>query len=133
MKCKWMLIAVSTLLLCGCSVQKNDMEKLRDMEFTVIDEQKLPIELKEYIEEAKTEPFEITYGDEGYLYIAKGYGKKDTSGYSIEVEECFETSNILYVKTVLLGPPKTEKIVEEDTFPYIVLKTEYSEKSVVFE
>ena len=49
------------------------------------------------------------------------------------MEECFETSNILYLKTKLLGPPKTEKIVEEDTFPYIVLKTEYSDKSVVFE
>jgi hypothetical protein len=126
-------MAGCVLFLCGCSVQKNDMKKLRDIEFTVIDEQKLPIELKEYIEEAKAEPFEITYGDEGYLYIAKGYGKKDTSGYSIEVEECFETSNILYLKTKLLGPPKTEKIVEEDTFPYIVLKTEYSDKSVVFE
>lgn len=133
MKCKWMLIAASALLLCGCSFQKNDMEKLRDIDFTVIDEQKLPVELKEYIEEAKAEPFEITYGDDGYLYIVKGYGKKDTSGYSIEVEDCFETSNILYVKTKLNGPPKTEKIVEEDTFPYIVLKTEYSDKSVVFE
>lgn len=133
MKGRWLLIVGCAWLLCGCSVQKNDMEKLRDIEFTVIDEHKLPVELKEYIEEEKRKPFELTYGDEGYLYIAKGYGKKDTSGYSIEVEECFETSNVILMRTNLLGPPKTEKVLKEETFPYIVLKIEYSDKSVVFE
>lgn len=121
------------ILLCGCSIQKDDMEKLRDLEFTVVDEAKLPVELRDYINEEKKEPFEITYGDEGYLYIVKGYGMKDTSGYSIEVEECFETSNIICVRTNLLGPPKGEKIHEEETFPYIVIKIEYSDKSVVYE
>ena len=128
------LILLSCLILmCGCSAQKDDMEKLRDIEFTVIDERKLPVELKEYIDEAKKEPFEITYGDEGYLYIVKGYGTKENSGYSIEVKECFETSNAIYMRTNLLGPPKDEEIQEEKTFPYIVLKIEYSDKSVVFE
>lgn len=130
---KYLVLAGCLFFLCGCSVQKDDMEKIRDIEFTVIDEAKLPVELKDYLEEAKQDPFEITYGDEGYLYIAKGYGKKDTSGYSIEVEECFETSNVICVRTNLLGPPKGEEILEEETFPYIVLKIEYSDKSVVFE
>ena len=121
------------LLLCGCSVQKDDMEKLRDIEFTVVDEMKIPVELKQYIEDEKEEPFEIVYGDEGYLYLAKGYGTKETSGYSIEVKECFETSNIIYMETNLLGPQKKEEIQEEESFPYIVLKIEYSDKSVVFE
>lgn len=131
---KRFLIMIGCLfLMCGCSVQKDDMKKLRDIEFTVIDEAKLPVELKEYIDEAKKEPFEITYGDEGYLYIVKGYGTKATSGYSIEVKECFESSNVICVRTNLLGPPKDEEIQEEETFPYIVLKIEYSDKSVVFE
>lgn len=130
---KILVLIPCMFLLWGCSVQKDDMEKLRDIEFTVIDEEKLPVELKEYIDEAKREPFEITYGDEGYLYIAKGYGTKGTSGYSIEVEECFETSNVISVRTNLLGPPKDEEIEEIETFPHIVLKIEYSDKSVVFE
>jgi len=130
---KILVLMPCVFFLFGCSVQKDDMEKLRDIEFTVIDEEKLPVELKEYIDEVKKEPFEITYGDEGYLYIAKGYGTKETSGYSIEVKECFETTNIICVRTNLLGPPKDEEIHEEETFPYIVLKIEYSDKSVVFE
>lgn len=128
-----LILLMCLLLTCGCSVQKDDMEKLRDIEFTVVDEAKLPIELKQYIDEMKKEVFEITYGDEGYLYIAKGYGTKETSGYSIEVEECFETTNVICVRTNLLGPPKDEEIHEEETFPYIVIKIEYSDKSVVFE
>lgn len=120
-------------LISGCSVQKDDMEKLRDIEFTVIDEHKIPVELKQYIEDEKREAFEITYGDDGYLYIAKGYGTKETSGYSIEVVECFETPNVICVKTNLLGPPKDEEILEAETFPYIVLKMEYSDKNVVFD
>lgn len=139
MRKKWLILMEGIfltgciILMCGCSVQKDDMKKLRDIEFTVIDEHKLPVELGQYIEEEKEEPFEITYGDEGYLYVVKGYGTKETSGYSIEVEECFETSNVIYVKTNLLGPPKDEEILDEETFPYIVLKMEYSDKSVVFE
>ena len=126
------LLAV-TCILCACSMQKDDMEKIRDLEYTVVNEPNIPEELLQHIEEVKEEPFEITYGDDGYLYIAAGYGEKDTSGYSIEVKECFETSNVICVETNLLGPPKEEEIFAQNTYPYIVIKTEYSEKSVVFE
>lgn len=133
MKKNWIIFLGCLFLLCGCSFQKDDMEKVRDIEFTVIDERKLPEELVQYVEEAKEEPFEITYGDEGYLYVVKGYGMQETSGYSIEVKECYESTNVICVKTNLLGPPKDEEIQKEKTYPYIVLKMEYSDKSVVFE
>ena len=133
MKIKWLIIAGSIFMISGCSVQKNDMEKIRDVEFTVMDEQKIPKELKMHIKEVKNEPFEIAYGDEGYLYIAKGYGEKEVSGYSIEVEQCFETEDLICVETNLLGPPKGEDVLEEKTYPYVVIKTEYSEKSIVFQ
>lgn len=130
---EFLILSAVFCVLCACSVQKDDMKKLRDIDYTVTDEHKLPVELKQYIEEVKNEPFEITYGDEGYLYIAKGYGVQKTNGYSIEVEECFETSNVICVRTNLLGPQKDEEIKEQETFPYIVLKIEYSDKSVVYE
>lgn len=133
MKTRWLMILGSILVLCGCSVQKDDMKKIRDVEFTVVDEHKIPEELALHIKEVKNAPFEIVYGDEGYLYIAKGYGKKEVSGYSIEVEECFETKNLICIKTNFLGPPQGEEILEQETCPYIVIKTEYSEKNIVFQ
>lgn len=130
----WCLLAVLCLcLLTGCAMQKDDTEKLREVEFTVVDELDYPEKLREKLEELKAGSFEITYGDQGYLYIAKGYGKQETTGYSVQVKECYETENTICMKTELSGPPKDEQILEKTTYPYVVIKMEYSEKNVVFD
>lgn len=131
--CLYVLIMGCILLFTACSVQKDSTKKIRDTDFTVVDARDVPEELKSQIEEKKAETFELTYADEGYLYIARGYGKQETSGYSVEVIECYETSNTICIKTNLLGPPKEEEILEKPTYPYVVIKLEYSEKSIVFE
>ena len=85
--CSCVLLLACTLLITSCSVTKTDKDKIRDIDFTVVDPEDIPEELAAQIEEARTEPFRLTYGDNGYLYIARGYGTKDTSGYSVEVPE----------------------------------------------
>ena len=131
---KWSLVIfLSVICLCGCMIQNEEETKLRDVEFTVMDEREIPQELKDNIEEQKEDVFGITYGDDGYLYIAKGYGAKETSGYSVEVVQCFETEHTICLETNLIGPPKEEEVAETETYPYIVIKTEYSDKFVEFE
>lgn len=120
-------------LLVGCSVEKMSLKKLRDIDFTVVDEEQIPKELKDMIEEKEEEIFKTSFGDQGSLYIAVGYGKQATSGYSIEVKELYETENAIYIHTNLIGPTREEKIVERDTYPYIVVKLEYIDKNVVFQ
>jgi hypothetical protein len=120
-------------LLVGCGVQTQDAEKLEDLEFTVLDPEKIPTELRDVLEEKKTEPFKVTYEDEGYLYICIGYGEQPTSGYSIAVEELYLTSNAIYVETERLGPGDGEETAAATTCPYIVLKLEYMDRSVVFQ
>lgn len=85
------------------------------------------------IEEKNSGPFKITYADKDALYIARGYGEQKTSGYSIEVKECYETENAIYIHTNLIGPSKEEKIVEAKTFPYVAVKMQFIDKNVVFE
>ena len=119
--------------LCGCSAKKLATEKLKDIDFTVIKEEDIPEELKTMINEKETTPFKLTYGDQGALYIAQGYGEQSTSGYSIEVKECYETKNAIYLHTNLIGRSKEEKIVEAKTYPYIVIKMEFIDKNVVFQ
>ena len=41
----------------------GDKVKLRDLEFTVLSEEKIPEELKTIIDEKKAAPFQITYSD----------------------------------------------------------------------
>lgn len=130
---------VSTILLlcilvsmCGCSAEKLSTDKIRDIDFTVTEEESIPEELKAMIAEKEKEVFKLTYADQGALYIAKGYGEQPTSGYSIKVKDCYETKNAIYVHTNLIGPAKDEKIVDAKTYPYIVIKMEFIDKNVVF-
>lgn len=121
------------LTLCACSAKELATEKMRDIDLTVIKEEDIPEELMTMIKEKETTPFKLTYADQGALYIAEGYGEQPTSGYSIEVKECFETKNAIYLHTNLIGPTKEERIVEKATYPYIVIKMEFIDKNVVFQ
>ena len=114
-------------------VENTDPVKLKDLEFTVVENAEVPEELLTIIEEKKSANFKLTYEDGGYLYIVVGYGEQNTGGYSIAVKELFLTSNAIYIDTNLIGPSKEEKITEAASYPYIVIKTEYLDKSVVFQ
>ena len=58
---------------------------------------------------------------------------QSTGGYSISVEELYETADAVYIHTGLIGPAKGELVAEAESFPYIVVKVEYTDKRVVFE
>ena len=115
----------------GCVLQQGN-EKLQDLEYTVVKPEEVPETLKNQIEEEKEAGFSLTYSDEAYLYIARGYGQQETGGYSIAVEECYLAENAICVETVLQGPQVGEKVHKEPSYPYIVLKTELREEKVVF-
>ncbi len=121
------------LLLSGCKSDKVNKEKVKDLEFTVVEEADIPEELLKIIEEKKKEPFKLKFSNTAYLYIVVGYGEQPTGGYSIKVEDLYLTENAIYFNTSLLGPPKDEIVTQILTYPYIVVKVEFMDKSVVFE
>ena len=127
------LSAIFVVLFTACSSQTISTEKLRDIDFTVVDEDDIPEPLEEMIDEREDKPFKLTYADNGVLYIAVGYGEQPTTGYSIQVKELYESENAIYIHTNLIGPAKDEKIIEKETDPYIVIKTEFIDKNVVFQ
>lgn len=122
--------------LAGCAKEeKNSLEKVKDLEFTVLAEDNIPEELKTIIEEKKSNTFKVTYQDNGFLYICIGYGEQISGGYSITVNDLYLTDNAVYVDTTLLGPdPAESAAVKKNTpsYPYIVLKTEFVDKPVIF-
>lgn len=128
------LISVIMLVsLCGCTARKSSTEKIKDLEFTVLKEEEIPKELKVVIDERKSEVMKEVYTDGNWIYIAEGYGEKKESGYSVEVDACYETANAIYVHTNLLGPSKEETVVKTTVYPYVVVKLEYIDKHIVFE
>lgn len=127
------LLLAAAALLSGCTYLSDERIKLRDLDFTVLSEEKIPEELKGIIEEKKSLPFRITYTDNQNLYICIGYGEQETGGYSIAVEELYLTDSNICVNTSLLGPEASEKGNKTPSYPYIVLKTEFLEQTVIFE
>ena len=101
-------------------------------EWYLLAEEEIPEELKERMEKEKQEAFCLTFGDEEWLYLARGYGEKETGGYSVEVAECYESANAICLKTRLLGPSREEGIPKGVTYPRVVVKMEYCDKNVLF-
>ena len=128
-----LLPLIMALTFAACTAEKVASEKIRDIDFTVVEDKNIPEEFQMMISERESTVLKLTYADQGELYIAEGYGAQPTSGYSIEVKECFETENAIYVHTNLIGPSKEEKITETETYPYIVIKMEFIDKNVVFQ
>ena len=123
---------VITSLFNGCSIKSNKSEKVKDLEFTVVEDADLPDELSTLINEKKQKAFKLTCTTNDYLYISVGYGEQSTGGYSICVNELYLTENAIYVDTNLLGPGTEDNKEENSSYPYIVIKLEKMDETVVF-
>ena len=128
-----LVIILCLSVLTGCSISNGEATKLRDLEFTVVSEELLPGELKTLVEERKAGEFKITYSDANALYICMGYGEQPTGGYSIVVDELYLTEDAVYISTRLLGPASGETPADAPSYPYLVVKTELLDKTVIFE
>lgn len=117
----------------GCGLAAGEDVKLRDLDFTVLSEEKIPEQLMTMITEKKETPFQLTYTDNESLYICVGYGVQESGGYSIAVNELYLTEKNIHVDTNLLGPDSNPKSNKVPSYPYIVIKTEYLEQTVIFE
>ena len=138
-------VIVVTTLLSGCSFGTIEEQKTGDVTYEIVKKEEIPEQLKEEIKEAgkKVSPLKknnnivISYADTGkeetYLYVVRGYGTQQTTGYSIEVNACYETVDTVVLRTTLQGPEKKEKIHKKKTYPYIVIKMPYTEKQIIYE
>ncbi len=122
-------------LLAACQRHSDTMEQ-ENVEFIVISEECLPEELLELVTKEKEEAFKITYTDDTYLYICRGYGARATGGYSITIDQLYQTSNAIYLKTSLMGPSLNEQKNEVTSYPYVVIrvkKSNLTKENVVFD
>ena len=81
----------------------------------------------------KREESQLTYADGQYLYLAKGYGTRESSGYNISVKDLYLTEHTIVFETQISGPTEGEDVSRRETTPYIVVKTEILDGQVVFQ
>lgn len=125
-------LVLCTLFFSACTIPGKENEKVRDLEMTVLSSERVPKELMEIIDEKKSQPFELTFQDEDYLYICIGYGEQSTGGYSIAVDELYLSDKSVCVKTTLLGPKESTNNNPLPSAPFIVIRTEKTDKPVTF-
>lgn len=126
-------IIITMMLFCGCGIREGSLDKVRDIDFTVLPESEIPVEYLNFIEENKSQPMKLTYCTEEYLYIAVGYGQQETGGYSISIDDLYLTENSVVINTTIHGPSVSEASVEGFSYPYVVVKTEKVDLPVIFE
>lgn len=125
------IVLILAIIVCftGC----KEEEKIRDLDFTVVSPECVPKELLAEIESKKQEEFQMSFQDGNYLYLCVGYGTQETGGYSICVKDLYLTDSSIVLDTTLLGPKHTkDKKVVGESYPYIVIKTEYIDAVVIF-
>lgn len=121
------------ILLTGCEMKQVGNMAKTEVEFTVVEPDEVPSELAVIIEENKQGEIKLTYEDQGYMYLVRGYGQQKTGGYSIAVNEVFLAEDGLHVDTSLIGPPRDQEIRDETSYPYLVIKIEAREAEVLFD
>lgn len=126
-------ICLLTLPLASCSIEKVKAQDGVKPEYTVMKEEDFPDKVKELIEENKESEFQLTYQDGSYLYLLKGYGKQETGGYSIQIEDLSLWDNAIHLQTTLIGPEEDKDLKDEPSYPYLVVKMKYREEPVIFE
>ncbi len=138
----WVKRLIMGVVLCGLTVgllyaidschTTIDREKLRDISYEIVDEEYIPAEIYEQLVQDMDEVNRKSYLCSDNLYIVVCYGAQPTGGYSIQVDELYESSNAIIVDTTLIGPSKQDKVDTAISYPYIVLKVENVGKTVVF-
>ena len=110
---------ITELCVSGVNSIVKKEERLQEIDFTVVDDDEIPEELKTIIDQKKTGEFKLTYADQDELYIVVGYGKQLTGGYSIQFPDVYLTKENIVVTSVLLGPEGEEPA--NISYPYLSL------------
>ena len=127
------LIALTLALFAGRASSQKEKKKLKDVDYTILEERDIPEKLAESIEQKKEAEFKLSFETESDLYLVHGYGEQETGGYSIVVRDLFLTENALYFDTELLGPENGSNPQKKPSYPYIVVKTKKYKQNIVFE
>ena len=127
------LLLAALLLLAGCSISKVENIRVKDLDYTVVNEEDIPQELAEKMEERKEQPYQFSLESEGYLYVARGYGAQETGGYSVVVSDLYLGEGAIYIQTDLKGPRTAAEELPGTSYPHIVLKLEGRSEPVIFQ
>lgn len=134
---RYLIIFIAALVflmsaLTSCEFEESSEEKVKDLDYTVCDESRLPQELKDLINEKRKEPFKFTYRTKDYLYIVVGYGAQDRMDLNVVMKELYLTKNAIFVDTELTTKEGNKLDDGLVSYPWIAVKCELYDVQVNF-
>lgn len=138
MRKAWMVCVLSLCILTGiiasgCESAEGGGTRGKDWDYTVVPTADCPEEFLKEIDSKKINAFQMAYDDGEYLYLAVGYGEQEKGGFSIQALGLYELGEALCLETSLNGPDEDEVVSSKPSYPYLVIKTQRTEKQVVFD
>ena len=71
------LFSFGMCLFSGCGTEKEG-KRGKDLDYTVVPTEECPADFLAEINKKKINPFQMTYEDGEYCYLAVGYGEQET-------------------------------------------------------
>lgn len=132
---KFVCIGMMLVFLCnmaGCETVNKGEEKGKEWDYTVVPTADIPSDFLKELDTKKINAFQMSYEEGEYLYIAVGYGEQAGGGFNIRVIGLYEQGEQLCIETSLIGPGEDEVVSDKASYPYIVVKTQKTDKDVIF-
>lgn len=126
------VVGIVVGLVMYFKIEKIDKRSVGDVVYEIVEEENIPGEVMDEISGYGKEMRRASYLCSDEMYIVVYYGEQPTDGYSIEVSKVYESDDVVYIETVLMGPKSSKEINEVVSYPYVVIKIPVHDKKVVF-
>ncbi len=127
-----LLLMLFSLFFTGCNIKVISEENKKEIPFVILGQEVIPEEVKKLIESKKEQQIKLTYVDDEKRYIIIGYGKQNTGGYSIYIEDLYAADNGIIVDTALVAPKNTAEVKKVPSYPVMVIQISEMALPIVF-
>ncbi len=123
------------LMIFGCQGEEKrerTYENMTDLTYEIVSGSDVPHKVNEKIFKEKEKGFGFTYRDGDVMYIAFGFGRQNTGGFSIQMAAAKENETEILIEAKLITPGPEEVVSTSPSHPYMILKMANVEKDVQF-
>ncbi len=125
-----MVFALLLVLATGCG--EKTVGGPTEMNFQRVQEEQLPGEVQNWLNENIIEYGKDTYAHEDKLYILVAYGEKPTAGYTVEISKVEKLDGNINVYASFQDPGPDDMVATVITYPYDLVVIEDQGLPVIF-
>lgn len=130
-----LMAAMILVFLTGCFGKEPPTRTygdMTDMVYEIVSGSDVPHKVNEKIFKEKEKGFGFTFRDGEEMYIAFGFGRQNTGGFSIQMAAAKENDSAILIEAKLVAPGPEEVVATSPSYPYMILKMANVEKDVQF-